>query len=174
MKTSKLFVAVTVFALLAAGVSKADAQSKTNVTQTSETVRPLQLALVPPSLQLVPEEESIGGFRLNIYGRNQNVSGVDIGLMHETTGNFSGIEFGILNYVHGDFVGLELGCIYSETKGNMSGVQVGMFNHAGSIGGVQIGLVNFADDMTGFQFGLFNQIKSKEKLPVLPLINAKF
>ena len=172
MKTSRLFVAVTAFVLFAVGVSNADEQAKQSGA--SETVRPLQLALVPPSLQLVPEEESIGGFRLNIYGRNQNVSGVDIGLMHETTGNFSGIEFGILNYVHGDFVGLELGCIYSETKGNMSGVQVGMFNHAGSIGGVQIGLVNFADDMTGFQFGLFNQIKSKEKLPVLPLINAKF
>ena len=172
MKTRRMLVVVTVFVMLAAGVSKADAQSKTNETQ--EIVRPLQLALIPPTLQIVPEEESISGFRLNIYGRNKNVNGVDIGLMHEATGNYHGVEFGVLNFVHGDFVGLELGGIYSETKQHISGAQVGIVNHAGSISGIQIGLVNFADDMTGFQFGLFNQISSKETLPVLPLINAKF
>ena len=46
----------------------------------------------PPDLQLVPAEESISGFRIGIYASNQNVSGVDIGLVNEAAENFTGIE----------------------------------------------------------------------------------
>ena len=172
MKTSRMLVAVTAFVILTAGMSRADTQGKTNETQKSD--KPLQLAIIPPSLQIVPEDESISGIRLEIYGRNQNVRGVDIGLMHEAMGDFRGVQFGVLNLVHGDHVGLQLAGIYSETKKHISGFQVGMVNHAASMSGIQIGFVNFADDMTGFQFGIFNEISSKATLPVLPLINAKF
>jgi hypothetical protein len=40
--------------------------------------------------------------------------------------------------------------------------------------GLQIGLANFADNMTGIQIGLWNEIKSKERWQVIPLINAAF
>jgi hypothetical protein len=125
-------------------------------------------------VQLVPEDESIRGVRLNIYGRNQNMSGVDIGLAHETMGDFRGVGFGLINIVHGEGRGLQFGGIYSEATARMSGLQVGIVNRSSNMNGIQIGLANFADDMTGFQFGLWNEIKNKEKFPVIPIINAAF
>jgi hypothetical protein len=171
MKTFRFVgLLVTVVALLAVA-SYADEPA--GGAAAPATTKPLQLALVPP-MQLVPEEQSIQGFRLNIYGRNENMSGVDIGLAHETTGDFKGVEFGILNFVHGDGRGLQFGGIYSGADKSMSGLQVGMVNRTTSMNGVQIGLANFADNMTGFQFGLWNEIKNKERLPVIPIINAAF
>ena len=176
MNSCRMLLAVLTATILAVGPSRADTGSPgpAPTTTGSTVVRPIQLALFPPDLQLIPENESIGGFRLEIYGRNQDVLGVDIGLVHEARGNFRGAEFGIVNLVHGDFVGMQLAGIYSETKNHISGFQVGMVNRAHSMSGIQIGFVNFADDMTGFQFGIFNEISSKQTLPVLPLINAKF
>ncbi|HUI07806.1 MAG TPA: hypothetical protein VL486_12455 [Verrucomicrobiae bacterium] len=139
----------------------------------SEPVAPLQLALVP-TIQLVPQDQSIRGLRLNIYGENQNMSGVDVGLMHETKDRFSGVAFGLLNTVHGEARGLQLSGIYSGADAGMSGLQVGIVNRSGNIHGLQIGVANFADDMTGIQIGLWNEIKSKENWSVVPIINAAF
>jgi hypothetical protein len=141
--------------------------------QSSEETWPIQLALVP-QVQLVHEDKSIQGIRLNIYGRNQNVTGVDIGLVHETKANFSGVSFGLVSIVHGEGRGLQFSGLYSEATTHMSGLQVGMVNRSNNIHGVQIGLANFADDMTGFQFGLWNEIKSKQQWNVIPIINAAF
>jgi hypothetical protein len=138
-----------------------------------EVVKPLQLALVP-TVQLVPQDQSIRGLRLNIYGDNQNMSGVDIGLMHETKDRFSGVGFGLLNIAHGETRGLQFSGIYSGADGRMSGLQVGMVNRSANIHGLQIGLANFADDMTGIQIGLWNEIKSKEQWQIVPIINAAF
>jgi hypothetical protein len=151
----------------------APAASSTRAAQTEDGTWPIQLALVP-QCQLVHEDYSIQGFRLNIYGRNQNVTGVDIGLAHETKGNFRGISFGLMNIVHGEGRGLQFSGLYSEAKTRMTGLQVGMFNRSSSMRGIQIGLANFADDMTGFQFGLWNEIKNKEQWNVIPIINAAF
>src|SRR5438876_722555 len=133
MNSCRILLAVIAATVLSVGLSKADtgtptARPATTTTAGSTTVRPIQLALFPPDLQLVRENESIGGFRLEIYGRNQDVLGVDIGLVHEATGNYHGAQFGIVNLVHGDFVGMQLAGIYSETKNHISGFQVGMVN----------------------------------------------
>jgi hypothetical protein len=141
--------------------------------QTQEAVKPIQLALVP-TIQLVPEEQSIQGVRLNIYGKNKNMSGVDIGLMHETEQDFHGVGFGLVNIVHGEGRGLQFGGIYSEATARMSGLQVGIVNRSNNMHGLQIGLANFADDMTGIQIGLWNEIKSKERWNVIPIFNAAF
>ena len=53
----------------------------------------LQLALWPRA-QLVNQSDSIAGIRLNLYGRNQDVRGLDLGYIHETTGDFSGVGLG--------------------------------------------------------------------------------
>ena len=145
----------------------------TNVASASEATKPIQLALVP-DIQLVPQDESIRGLRLNIYGANQNVTGVDIGLMHETRGNFGGVGFGLLNIAHGEVRGLQFSGIYSGADDRISGLQVGIVNRSANIHGLQIGLANFADDMTGFQLGLWNEIKNKEQWQVIPIINAAF
>lgn len=175
MRRFRVFGVAGVVAILFAGASYADKgrASSTAVASGGEAVRPIQLALVP-QIQLVPEDESIQGVRLNIYGRNQNVSGVDIGLAHETKGNFKGVGIGLINIVHGEGRGLQFGGIYSEAAERMAGLQVGIVNRSKNMNGIQIGLANFADDMTGFQFGLWNEIKSKEQWNVIPIINAAF
>ena len=160
MKTVPVVVICAVLVLLCSKIARADG--------------PIQLALVPPDLQLVSDQESITGLRLQIWGRNLDMTGVDIGLVHEATGNFTGVGFGLLNMVDGDMSGLQFSGFYSEARTHISGGQVGMFNRSDSVKGVQIGLVNIAEELTGFQFGLWNQVSSRENLPVIPLINANF
>jgi hypothetical protein len=179
MRRVQILVAVLIAALTWGSAVYAD-KGQTEGTaqpaqpaQTTESAKPIQLALVPP-VQLVPEDESIRGFRLNIYGRNQNVSGVDIGLVHETKANFTGVEFGVLCFIHGEGHGLLFNGIYTEATERMTGLQVGMLNRSKSMHGLQIGLVNISDEMTGIQIGLWNEIKNKQELPVLPLFNACF
>jgi hypothetical protein len=182
MRRFRIFGAVVVAVTLVAGASYADKGQTAATSETpkapeaageSEVIRPLQLALVP-SVQLVNEENSIHGIRLNIYGRNRNVSGVDIGLAHETSGDFHGISFGLMNIAHGEGRGLQFSAIYSEATARMAGLQVGMVNRSNNMHGLQIGLANFADDMTGIQIGLWNEIKNKERWNVFPIVNAAF
>jgi len=180
MKTMNNILAVIAGAWLLSMMLFADTGNvATNMTTGSTnavavtSTRPTQLALVP-DVQLVPQEQSITGFRLNIYGCNQDVTGVDIGLVHQADANFKGAEFGVVNMVKGDFSGMQLAGIYSDTKANITGWQVGMGNHAGYMKGLQLGFVNMADDMTGLQIGIVNIINSKTNWNVLPLINAKF
>jgi hypothetical protein len=177
MKIVRILGTLAVAAVTLGSVVRADKAPAGNTTapvSTSEQTKPFQLALVAPA-QLVPGDESIQGLRLNfIFGSNHNVSGVDIGLAHETTGDFKGVAFGLVSFVRGEARGLQFDGIYTEATTSMSGLQVGMFNHSGSMHGLQIGLANFADDMTGIQIGLWNEIKNKETWNVLPLFNAAF
>jgi hypothetical protein len=178
MNTLRIWGMLAVATLALGGAAFADkqptAQSAVPASSESETVRPFQLALVAPA-QLVPADETIHGLRLNlIYGSNNNVVGVDIGVAHETKGDFSGVGFGLVSFVHGEGRGLQFNGIYTDAAKGMTGLQMGIFNHSASMHGLQIGLVNIADDMTGIQIGLWNEIKNKEALTVLPLFNACF
>ena len=177
MKMVRFLGTLAMAALTLGSVAFAD-KGSTETTATpppaSEQSKPFQLALVAPA-QLVPSDESIQGLRLNlIFGVNNNVTGVDIGVAHETKGDFAGIAFGVVSFVRGEGRGLQFNGIYTEATKRMAGLQVGMFNHSNSMHGLQIGLVNIADDMTGVQIGLWNEIKNKEQLTVLPLFNACF
>jgi hypothetical protein len=172
MKAAKILTAIVSAAVLTTVSSFADSAPAAPATE-PETTYPVQLALVPP-VELVNQDYSINGLRLNIYGSNKNVFGVDIGLMHETTADFHGVAFGLLSFVHGDVRGLQFDGIYSGVDKRMSGLQLGIVNHAGDMHGLQIGLANFADDATGIQIGLWNEIKSKESWSVIPIINAAF
>jgi hypothetical protein len=178
MKTAKI-LAVTVSAVVLTAVGSfadsnpPDTAPPATTTTAPDTTYPIQLALAPP-VELVNQDYSINGLRLNIYGSNKNVFGVDIGLMHETVQDFHGVAFGLLSFVHNDARGLQFDGIYSGVDKRMSGLQVGIVNHAGDMHGLQIGLANFADDATGIQIGLWNEIKSKSSWSVIPIINAAF
>jgi hypothetical protein len=172
MKSFRMLGVATIAVFIAAG-GFAQQTSPPAKPVESSAIHPIQLALAP-TVELVPQDESIQGLRLNIYGCNQNVSGVDIGLMHETKGDFKGVGFGLLNIAHGECRGVQLSGIYSGADGCAAALQVGIVNRSGNIHGLQIGLANFADDMTGFQIGLWNEIKSKEQWNVIPIINAAF
>ena len=136
---------------------------------------PIQLALWPPDLQLVDQEQSIHGLRLNIYGRNANVSGVDLGLVHEASGEFKGVAFGLASLVDGGLHGVQWTWFYSRAGGDSVGWQAGLITRAdggfrglqtsaanmneGDTTGVQIAWVynSTATHLTGAQIGLVNR-----------------
>ena len=128
----------------------------------------LQLGLVP-SCQLADRDTDLYGFRLNLWGENENVSGVDVGFGNLTLGNFNGFGLGGYNYVGKNCTGLQLGLV--NVTENLTGVQVGLvnvtkdqcndlqfgfINKAGEANGMQFGLLNRAEKLDGFQLGLFN------------------
>src|SRR5437667_11728202 len=90
------------------------------VQTASQAGAPLQLALWPP-FQITPEENAVTGLRLNIYGRNTDMSGVDLGFLHQTTGNFKGLGVGLSNRTDGDMNGVQLSYGYVRISGNANG-----------------------------------------------------
>jgi hypothetical protein len=135
---------------------------------------PIQLSLFNP-IQIVPEYQSIGGFRFNlIYGKNVNVTGLDLGLVNYTTGSQSGLQFGGVNLVDGEFLGAQLGFV-SISKGNFQGFQWSAVNvHQAHFNGLQIAIVNYAATLKGLQVGLINIIGEGGFLPVFPIFNFDF
>lgn len=136
--------------------------------------RPIQLALVTP-VQIFPESYSINGLRISLlYGRNANVSGLDIGLItHTTSGKSMGINWGGVNLSDADFTGLQGGWV-NYCKGDFEGLQYGFFNHAEYANGLQLGFVNHAGRLKGLQIGLINIIQKGGQFPVFPIVNWSF
>ena len=153
---------------------------------------PIQLSLSPP-LQLVDETESVQGLRLGLYAKNDDMEGFDLGVITHTTDDATALQIAFVNIVDGDALGAQVGwglgvAIANVVRGKYTGFQSGLYNGAGSAegfqmgvlnnvggraAGLQFGFVNVADDMNGFQVGLINIIRSKERFPVLPLVNWK-
>jgi len=176
--------------------------AETGVSETRGRVVPIQLALYPPA-QIFPEDVSVLGLRLEIYGINDHVSGLDFGLFNRTLGDqkglqigganlvdghCSGFQFAVANFVGNGFSGWQ-GGLFNSANGevaalqmgamnmgllNLRGIQIGIINYSRDMSGLQIGLFNAAQVMYGIQIGLVNIISDKETLPVLPFINAAF
>jgi hypothetical protein len=148
---------------------------------------PVNLALFSP-IQITSETTSVDAFRFSLlYGVNQDVTGLDIGLVNVNRGNGLGVQWVAVGLVEGDFSGWQSG-IVSSTKGHMyglqsgainitgtgEGVQWGLINKAESFKGLMLGFVNVTQNMDGLQIGLVNVIQNKDKFPVLPFINWVF
>ena len=150
---------------------------------------PINLALVP-SIQIVNETQSVTAFRLGIWSRNVDMTGLDLGIFAQNSGSFTGVQWTAAGIVGGDFTGWQNNWLASVTNGNMQGLQVGAYTKSG-IGstGVQIGIFNTSEDFSGLQFGLVNItevmrsglqiglvniIKSKDKLKFFPIVNWSF
>jgi hypothetical protein len=134
---------------------------------TARAVEPafFQASLWAPSPQLVPATEDIAGIRLQVYGENRNVSGVDIGFGHSTTGDFVGFSgiFTLYNHVGGSTTGVQWGWV-NYTEGTVTGWQSGLINiDVAKVKGLQTGLVNMDDiataDFSGLQLGFVNAAK---------------
>ncbi len=142
---------------------------------------PIQLSLVDP-VQVPNDEYSVVGLRLNlIYGKCQDMWGVDVGIVNQTEKNMNGLEagvvninkghvagvqFGLVSLVDGDMEGIQglpfiWGHIYARVSGNMIGLQDGLGNRVkGETKVAQIGIVNYDDlDMLGLQIGGVNIVK---------------
>jgi hypothetical protein len=157
MRTLSAILLVTCMVVMATGSAFADG-------------KPIQLALFNP-VQIVPENESISGFRLSLlYGRNANMSGFDWGLVTKTTGNFTGVQWGLVGTVDQNFVGWQ-GNFVSITNGSFEGLQMGVYSSANHVSGVQFSLINSAGSMKGIQLGLLNFIKQGGFMPFFPIVN---
>lgn len=143
-----------------------------------------QVSLCDP-VQSNPSDCDVCGVRLNVlYGKNRNVTGLDVGLVNHATGDVKGLEIGVVNIVEGDFTGFQdgfyntcknlSGCqngIVNHCTNKVNGVQRGFVNQAKDTSGVQWGLINFTRNLNGVQIGLINIQKSRKHFRILPIIN---
>lgn len=118
--------------------------------------RPINLALFDP-VQIFKREHSIHGFRFNLlYGYNQEMKGLDLGLVNRAGGSVTGLQWGLVHWAEADLLGAQLGFV-NYLKGNGTGAQLSALNLADGFKGVQWGgIVNYAPRVTGLQFGLVN------------------
>lgn len=135
---------------------------------------PVQLSLFTP-IQIFPASDTITGFRFSLfYGRNQGMTGLDIGLVaHIESGGFKGVQWSLVGLDHGDFLGWQAGGV-TWTGKTMTGLQTGMVNIAERVEGVQFGLVNYTGTIHGLQIGLVNIIREGGFLPVCIIVNGSF
>lgn len=143
---------------------------------------PVQLALVHP-VQVFPEKTDVQGLRINIiYGLNENVSGLDIGIANQVIDKFKGAQVGAFPFggvnITKELSGLQLAGFFggvNVTTGKTVGIQVSGaaagINYAGDVIGAQIsGLllgVNIAKNVKGFQACvIYNQADSMQGLQV--------
>jgi hypothetical protein len=124
-----------------------------------------QASLWAPSPQLVPSTDDVSGIRLQVYGENRNVSGLDIGFAHSTTGDFVGFGglWTLYNHVGGTTTGVQWGFV-NVTEGEVTGWQSGFINiTSAKVKGLQTGFVNYNDlikaDFSGLQIGFVNTAK---------------
>jgi hypothetical protein len=148
--------------------------------------KPIQIALFNP-VQAFPEETSILGVRLNLlYGKNQDVTGLDLGLGNHVVGRAVGLQYGLVGYVEGSFWGWQNNAF--NYASDFQGFQHGFYNGAKKAVGFELGFVNITEDAHGLQIGVFNMtqtlyglqigainvVRQKENLPILPIVNWSF
>lgn len=168
----KRLFACAVVAVTLASVSRAEDH------QTS----PIELSF----LDFIYHPIDVAGLRLGIpYGRNDSVTGIDIGLWGKSTYLY-GFQVNVLANLVTDRAGAIQLSIYNDTR-SLVGIQAGLWNNTGGMTGLQVGLLNLADEfegfqigvvnrseiMHGFQVGLVNVIRSAP-LPFCPLVNVGF
>ncbi len=157
----------------------------------AEQTTQLQVSLFHP-VQIFPDVYSVDGLRLDfIYGINEDLQGVDIGIVNEIKGSahalelgadnriskdFSGGQFGLFNEVKRDFKGFQLGLIANIARRSCEGFQASVFfNDAQEeLRGLQVGLINHTGSLYGVQIGLLNFNDDRKYLGFLPFINAAF
>jgi hypothetical protein len=168
MKVMKVGLCAVALLVAGLGSSRADA--------------PLQLALWPPNLQLTAAENPVTGLRLEIYGRNAEMHGVDLGILHETTGNWGGLAMGLssradgymhgvsLNYGYVRVSGEAVGWIHGKVgvvHGDFTGLRTGCIGWLdGEVHGVQLDAIygRVGKHISGVQLGLINRSASVKGL----------
>lgn len=135
---------------------------------------PIQLALWR-TIQIVPENESVGGIRLSIYSVNAGMSGLDLGIWNETRSKTQlGVQWGIVGKSLGGFRGWQANTV-NISADMFEGFQSGWVNHhSGKFSGLQLAIVNYAESMNGLQIGLVNIIKKGGWMPWFPIANWSF
>ncbi len=117
------------------------------------------------------EHENVAGLRITvIYGKNDHVSGIDLGLGVSRSNSFSGIQisgWGNATYLDESvpWVLLPYQPVrgYLDTERNVAkGVQIaGVYNEAANLSGVQVAIIAniVRDNATGVQVALANEMR---------------
>ena len=128
------------------------------------------------------KNESVTGIDIGFYGKSTNMSGIQVNLIanivtdranaiqvacYNRAGSLSGGQLGLMNVTGHGALGWDPRLMFSAC------VQVGLLNIANDLRGIQIGLVNQADMLYGFQIGLVNVIESGT-IPFMPILNVGF
>lgn len=159
-----------VFGLAAALVA---ASSVSRASEAGDSVL-ADFSLWSPSVQYAEPTDSVRAFRLALYGRNANVTGLDLSVVGVTDGNFAGLQWNGVAVIHGNATGF-IGSFYSAVayvggtmtgftwslvnidRKDLDGASLGIWNQVGGEAtGVQLGLVNYAAALNGLQVGLVN------------------
>ena len=124
------------------------------------------------TIQIVPENESVGGFRLSVYGVNAGMTGLDMGIWNETTTHTQlGLQWGIVGRSMGGFQGWQANSV-NISASMFEGFQSGFVNHhSGRFSGLQFAIVNYTESLNGLQIGLINIIKKGGFMPWFPIVN---
>jgi len=142
------------------------------MTALSAESTPIQLSLLHP-VQVFSKETKVQGLRINLlYGVNDEMTGIDLGVINRTTGPTQGLQLGLFPFgginITEDLHGLQFAGFWGGVNlayGNVSGLQLAGilagFNKANDLNGIQIaGIigVNLAKDTNGAQIStLYNQ-----------------
>ena len=133
---------------------------------------PIQVGVFGGNAQIFSPETEITGLRLNlVYGENDDMTGLDLGIVGNG-GSISGIRLNAINLSNERSAGLEFGLV-NVAKGEMKGWQCGIFNHAGAMRGFQLGVINRCGSLYGIQLGLVNMIETGT-VGMLPIISWAF
>ena len=98
----------------------------------------------------------VAGLRLGIpYGKNDSVTGIDIGLFGKADYEWAISVNALYSGVRDEMGGIQISCV--NEAGHLTGLQVGLWNQASTAEGMQIGVLNLADQVEGLQIGLVNR-----------------
>jgi len=87
--------------------------------------KPINLALFNP-VQIVPETEDVNGLRLSLlYGKNRNMTGLDVSLVGVNSGLFQGVQLGLVSWVED---GLQIGLLNFAKNGFLPFFPIFNFN----------------------------------------------
>lgn len=132
---------------------------------------PVMVSLMTP-VQAPSPEWDVKGLRIDLlYGRCQDLYGLDLGLVNHTVGFELGLALGLVNFSEDRVTGIQIGAVNIGER--VKALQVGVYNEADDMSGLQIGLINHTRLMRGLQVGLINVIENND-LPFLPIVNFFF
>jgi len=129
----------------------------------------------------------VAGIRLNLpRGHNDSVTGLDLGVIGQTTYLY-GIQANALANVVKDRAGAIQASLYNDVDGLLTGIQIGGWNNARCCEGLQVGILNLSDEfyggqigfinranlLSGFQIGVINVIRGS-RIPFIPIVNIWF
>ena len=124
------------------------------------TMTPIQVS-VAPGAQAFTQDMPVRGMVLNLVaGAQDDVVGLDIGLLNAVDKEFTGVGAGLVNNGHGNVRALQVG-LGNTADVSFTGLQASIVNQAdGEMRGAQVGLGNFAGKCLGVQLGVVNKVDS--------------